>query len=116
MSKEQLHMRLQNIVDFSCQVHSIHSAVSVQSSSSSSFFVPAFLESEVESYFDVFEYIAATFHWSEDVRAILLHCNLTERVQEGCSSLSEEYELINDMVKAKLSLMPEACIQCFCKL
>lgn len=81
------------------QANSVHSAVNIQSSSTSS---AAFDVSKHislvpvlrVSYFGAFERIAAALHWPEDMWAILLQCKLTGRAQEACSSLSVEDGLV----------------------
>lgn len=79
--------------------------------------VPAFHESEVESYFPVFERIAAALKWPKDAWAILLQCRLTGKAQEACSDLSVEDGLDYDKVKNTIwrvyELVPEAYRQRF---
>ena len=50
--------------------------------------VPPFRESEVDSYFNAFERIAATLKWPKNVWSLLLQCKLVGKAQEGCTSLS----------------------------
>ncbi|KAI3370535.1 hypothetical protein L3Q82_025294 [Scortum barcoo] len=44
--------------------------------------VPPFRESEVDSYFNAFERIAATLSWPKDVWPLLLQCKLVGKAQE----------------------------------
>jgi len=56
--------------------------------------VPVFCEFEVESYFVVFERIAAASQWPKDVWAILLQCELVGKAQMVCSSLPVEDSIV----------------------
>lgn len=62
--------------------------------------VPLFRESEVDSYFDAFERIAATLRWSKDVWSALFQCKLVEKAQELSTSLTINQSLDYDIVKA----------------
>uniref|UniRef100_A0AAV2JB14 Uncharacterized protein n=1 Tax=Knipowitschia caucasica TaxID=637954 RepID=A0AAV2JB14_KNICA len=64
--------------------------------------VPTFRETEVESYFCVFERIAGALHWPRDVWAILLQCNLSGRASEACASLAVSDMLDYDCVKGAI--------------
>lgn len=79
--------------------------------------VPPFRESEVESYFGVFERMAIALLWPKDVWAILLQCKLVGKAQEACSTLSLEDSLVYENVKAAIlrvyELVPEAYRQRF---
>lgn len=79
--------------------------------------VPPFRESEVDSYFNAFERIAATLKWPRDVWSLLLQCKLIGEAQEVCSTLSIEESLKYDVVKATIlrayELVPEAYRQKF---
>ncbi|XP_029975991.1 uncharacterized protein LOC115409133 [Salarias fasciatus] len=79
--------------------------------------VPPFRESEVDSYFGVFERIAAALKWPEEMWPLLLHCKLTGKAQEVVSALSLEDSLKYDKVKATVlrayELVPEAYRQGF---
>ncbi|XP_070407406.1 uncharacterized protein [Nothobranchius furzeri] len=44
--------------------------------------VPPFREFEVDSYFQIFERIAAALEWPRDVWALILQCKLTGKAQE----------------------------------
>lgn len=61
--------------------------------------VPQFRETEVDSYFGVFERIASALNWSREVWPLLLQCKLTGKVQEVCATLSLEDSLKYDAVK-----------------
>ncbi|KAK2849596.1 hypothetical protein Q5P01_009430 [Channa striata] len=52
--------------------------------------VPPFRESEVDSYFNAFERIAATLKWPKTVWPLLLQCKFVGKAQEVCTSLSTE--------------------------
>uniref|UniRef100_A0A672IAI9 Gypsy retrotransposon integrase-like protein 1 n=1 Tax=Salarias fasciatus TaxID=181472 RepID=A0A672IAI9_SALFA len=79
--------------------------------------VPPFRESEVDSYFGVFECIAAALKWPEEMWPLLLHYKLTGKAQEVVSALSLEDSLKYDKVKATVlrayELVPEAYRQGF---
>ncbi len=74
--------------------------------------VPQFRETEVDSYFGVFERIASALNWSREVWPLLLQCKLTGKAQEVCATLSLEDSLKYDAVKAAIlrayELVPEA--------
>ncbi len=79
--------------------------------------VPQFRESEVDSYFSVFEHIASALNWSKEVWPLLLQWRLTGKAQDVCASLSLEDSLNYDMVKTAIlrayKLVPEAYRQRF---
>lgn len=79
--------------------------------------VPPFRESEVDSYFNAFERIAALLSWPKDVWSLLLQCKLVGKAQEVCASLSIEQSLNYDVVKATVlhayELIPGAYMQKF---
>ncbi|KAK2897115.1 hypothetical protein Q8A73_013495 [Channa argus] len=81
--------------------------------------VPPFRESEVDSYFNAFERIAATLKWPKTVWPLLLQCKFVGKAQEVCTSLSIEDSLDYDKVKATVlrafELVPEAYRQRFRK-
>ncbi len=76
-----------------------------------------FRETEVDSYFGVFERIASALNWSREVWPLLLQCKLTGKAQEVCATLSLEDSLKYDAVKAAIlrayELVPEAYRQRF---
>ncbi|KAK0156645.1 hypothetical protein N1851_000121 [Merluccius polli] len=79
--------------------------------------VPPFRESEVDSYFNAFERIAATLNWPKDVWTLLLQCKLVGKAQDVCAALTVEQSLNYDIVKASVlrayELVPEAYRQKF---
>lgn len=79
--------------------------------------VPLFRESEVDSYFHVFERIAAALSWPKEFWSLLLHCKLVGKTQEVCTSLTVEQSLDYDVVKSTVlrayELVPEAYRQKF---
>ncbi|XP_067261173.1 uncharacterized protein [Chanodichthys erythropterus] len=79
--------------------------------------VPQFRESEVDSYFNVFERIASALNWPRDVWPLLLQCKLTGKAQEVCAALTLEDSLNYDVVKTTIlrayELVPEAYRQRF---
>uniref|UniRef100_A0A8K9V3F6 Gypsy retrotransposon integrase-like protein 1 n=1 Tax=Oncorhynchus mykiss TaxID=8022 RepID=A0A8K9V3F6_ONCMY len=79
--------------------------------------VPLFRESEVDSYFCVFERIAVALKWPEEVWCLLLQCKLTGKAQEVLSALPLEDSLNYEVVKATVlrayELVPEAYRQRF---
>ena len=79
--------------------------------------VPSFHESEVDSYFNAFERIAATLKWPKDLWSLLLQCKLVGKAQEVCASLSIDDSLDYAVVKATVlrayELVPEAYRQKF---
>lgn len=62
--------------------------------------VPPFQESEVDSYFNTVERIAATLHWPKSVWPLLLQCKLVGKAQEVCTSLTNEDSLNYYILKA----------------
>lgn len=79
--------------------------------------VPPFRESEVDSYFGVFERIATSLKWPKPMWPLLLQCKLVGKAQEAVSALSLEDSLDYDCVKAAVlrtfQLVPEAYRQKF---
>uniref|UniRef100_A0A3B1J0P6 Gypsy retrotransposon integrase-like protein 1 n=1 Tax=Astyanax mexicanus TaxID=7994 RepID=A0A3B1J0P6_ASTMX len=79
--------------------------------------VPPFRETEVDTYFGVFERIATALNWPKGVWSLLLQCRLVGKAQEVCSSLPLEDSLQYDSVKAAIlrayELVPEAYRQKF---
>jgi len=81
--------------------------------------VPIFRESEVDTYFTVFERIAATLKWPRNIWPLLLQCKLVGKAQEVCSALTLEQSLDYGAVKSAVlrayELVPEAYQQKFRK-
>ncbi len=79
--------------------------------------VPHFRETEVDSYFCVFERIATSLQWSKDVWSLLLQCRLVGKSHEICSTLSLEegmkYETVKAAILRAYELVPEAYRQKF---
>lgn len=79
--------------------------------------VPLFREMEVDSYFCVFERIAASLSWPKEVWTLLLQCRLVGKAMEVFSTLSLEDSLKYETVKASIlrayELVPEAYRQKF---
>ena len=79
--------------------------------------VPPFRESEVDSYFSVFERIAATLNWPMEMWPLLLQCRLTGKAQEVVSALpledSVKYDCVKAAVQRAYELVPEAYRQKF---
>ncbi|CAI5682368.1 unnamed protein product [Oreochromis niloticus] len=79
--------------------------------------VPIFCESSVESFFSVFERIATTLQWPQDLWGVMLLCKFTGKAQEVCSGLSMEdclvYEKLKSAVLQAYELVPEAYRQHF---
>ncbi len=79
--------------------------------------VPQFRESEVDTYFTVFERIAATLKWPQNVWPLLLQCKLVGKAQEVCSALTLEqsldYDAMKNAVLRAYELVPEAYRQKF---
>ena len=79
--------------------------------------VPVFRESEVDSYFSVFERIAVALKWPEEVWCLLLQCKLTGKAQEVLSALplkdSVNYETVKATFLRAYELVPEAYRQKF---
>lgn len=71
-----------------------------------------FRESEVDTYFTVFERIAATLQWPRNVWPLLLQCKLVGKAQEVCSALTLEqsldYDAMKNAVLRAYELVPEA--------
>ena len=74
--------------------------------------VPAFRETEVDSYFAAFERIAGASQWPQGVWPLLLQCRLSGKPQEVVAALSIQDSLNYDKVKAAVlqayELVPEA--------
>ncbi len=79
--------------------------------------VPLFRESEVDTYFTVFERIATTLQWPQNVWPLLLQCKLVGKAQEVCSALTLEqsldYDTMKNAVLRAYELVPEAYRQKF---
>lgn len=79
--------------------------------------VPAFQESEVDSYFNTFERIATALDWSKDIWPILLQCKLVGKAQEVLSSLpledNSQYDVLKEAILRAYELVPEAYRQKF---
>ncbi len=79
--------------------------------------VSQFRETEVDSYFGMFERIASALNWSREVWPLLLQCKLTGKAQEVYATLSLVDSLKYDAVKAAIlrayELVPEAYRQRF---
>ncbi|KAJ8356937.1 hypothetical protein SKAU_G00197310 [Synaphobranchus kaupii] len=79
--------------------------------------VPPFRESEVDSYFSVFERIAITLKWPKEMWPLLLQCKLFGKAQEVVSALSLEdslkYDCVKNAVLRAYELVPEAYRQKF---
>ncbi len=74
--------------------------------------VPPFRESEMDTYFTVFERIAAMLNWPQNVWPLLLQCKLVGKAQEVCSALTLEqsldYGVMKNAVLRAYELVPEA--------
>ncbi len=79
--------------------------------------VPSFRESEVDTYFTVFECIATTLQWPKNIWPLLLQCKLLRKPQKVCSTLTLEQSLDYDAIKVAVlcayELVPEAYRQKF---
>ncbi|KAI3357900.1 hypothetical protein L3Q82_016288, partial [Scortum barcoo] len=79
--------------------------------------VPAFRETEVDSYFNAFERIATALDWPMDMWPILLQCKLVGKAQEVVSSLPLEdslrYVVLKEAILRAYELVPEAYRQKF---
>uniref|UniRef100_A0A8P4FXX4 CCHC-type domain-containing protein n=1 Tax=Dicentrarchus labrax TaxID=13489 RepID=A0A8P4FXX4_DICLA len=79
--------------------------------------VPMFRETEVDSYFGVFERIAAALQWPAEVWSLLLQCKIHGKAQDAIAALSLEESLSYDAVKTAIlrayELVPEAYRQKF---
>lgn len=79
--------------------------------------VPQFRETEVDSYFNVFERIASTLQWPKEVWSLLLQCKLTGKAQDVFATLSLEdsvnYEAVKAAILRAYELVPEAYRQRF---
>ena len=79
--------------------------------------VPVFRETEVDSYFGVFECIAAALQWPAEVWSLLLQCKIHGKAQDAIAALSLEESLSYNAVKTAIlrgyELVPEAYRQKF---
>uniref|UniRef100_A0AAR2LUH6 SCAN box domain-containing protein n=1 Tax=Pygocentrus nattereri TaxID=42514 RepID=A0AAR2LUH6_PYGNA len=79
--------------------------------------VPPFCESEVDTYFSIFERMAVSLKWPKEFWTLLLQCRLTGKARDVCSSLSlsdsMEYEAVKAAILRAYELVPEAYRQRF---
>ncbi|KAF0045953.1 hypothetical protein F2P81_002482 [Scophthalmus maximus] len=79
--------------------------------------MPLFRETEVDSYFSVFERIAVALQWPTEVWSLLLQCKLPGKAQVAMAALSLEESLNLESVKSTIlriyELVPEAYRQKF---
>lgn len=62
--------------------------------------VPVFREKDMDTYFILFERVATTLKWPQNVWTLLLQCVLIRRAQEVYAALSPENSLDYEKVKA----------------
>ncbi|XP_030294105.1 uncharacterized protein LOC115594274 [Sparus aurata] len=79
--------------------------------------LPKFNEKDPETFFSLFERVAASRKWPESARTLMLQCVLTGRAQEAYSSLSfvdsQSYSVVKSAVLKVYELVPEAYRQRF---
>ena len=79
--------------------------------------VPVFRDSEVDSYFNVFERIAAALQWPPEIWTLLLQCKMHGKAQDAMGALPVEDSLNYETVKMAIlwayELVPEAYRQKF---
>ena len=79
--------------------------------------VPDFEETEIDSYFKVFERIATTLKWPANMWSLLLQCKLVGKAREVCAALSMEqfskYDVVKQTILRAYELVPEAYRQRF---
>ena len=79
--------------------------------------VPVFRDSEVDSYFNVFERIAAALQWPPEIWTLLLQCKMHGKAQDAMGALPVEdslnYETVKMAILRAYELVPEAYRQKF---
>lgn len=79
--------------------------------------VPVFRNNEVDSYFNVFERIAAALQWPREVWTLLLQCKMHGKAQDAMAALpvkdSLDYEIVKTAILHAYELVPEAYRQKF---
>ncbi|XP_023180999.1 uncharacterized protein LOC111605866 [Xiphophorus maculatus] len=79
--------------------------------------VPAFRESEVDTYFAAFERIAGALQWPRETWPLLLQCKFSGKAQDVLAALplkdSLDYDLVKAAVLQAYELVPEAYRQKF---
>lgn len=79
--------------------------------------LPKFNESDVETFFCLFERVADLRCWPDEERTLMLQCVFTGKAQEVCSALSSEdckdYKVVKSAVLKAYELVPEAYRQRF---
>ncbi len=78
---------------------------------------PKFSETDVDTFFCLFERLADVMKWPENEQTLLLQCVLTGKAQKAYSSLSvhdsQKYLKVKDAVLKAYELVPEAYRQKF---
>lgn len=76
--------------------------------------VPTFYESEVDTYFTVFECVATLLQWPKEIWLLLLQCKLVGKDQEVCLALSLEdslqYNVVKSAILAAYELVPRTAL------
>ncbi len=79
--------------------------------------LPKFSETDVDTFFSLFERLADVNKWPENEQTLLLQCVLTGKVQKAYSLLSvhdsQKYLKVKDAVLKAYELVPEAYRQKF---
>ncbi len=75
--------------------------------------VPSFRESEVDTYFTVFERIATTLQWPKNNWPLLLQCKLLGKAQKVCSALTLEQSLNYDAIKVAVLCAYELVLEAY---
>lgn len=79
--------------------------------------LPKFSETDVDTFFSLFEHLADVMKWPENEQTLLLQCVLTGKAQKAYSSLSvhdsQKYLKGKDAVLKAYELVPEAYWQKF---
>ena len=64
--------------------------------------VPVFRDNEVDSYFNVFERIAAALQWPPEIWTLLLQCKMHGKAQDAMGALPVEDSLNYETVKTAI--------------
>lgn len=79
--------------------------------------IPKFSETDVDTFFSLFERLADVMKWPDTEQSLMLHCVLTGKAQKAYSSLnardSQNYHKVKEAVLKAYELVPEAYWQKF---
>ncbi len=80
--------------------------------------LPKFVESNVDTFFNLFEHVADLYNWPDVTRCLMLQCTLSGQAAQAYSALgvpeSHTYSCVKKAVLKAYELVPEAYHQKFC--